>query len=105
MEYRGLIPTFFELMVRSHAKSFVIGAQIGATVMADETPGTIEDKLNRAMEAYFVGGGQERPLGSAESSRVIGQAEPVKRGPGRPRKDQTGAGHAERNGVISHDQD
>lgn len=97
MEYRGLAQTFREWMARLHARSFIDGVQIGSAALADPGPGTTEEKLNRAMEAYFNGSqlfiGNPPPLGS-------GELPAQRRGPGRPRRDGS---MPNTNGKMDHD--
>lgn len=97
MEYRGLAQTFREWMARLHARSFVDGVQIGSAVLADPGPGTTEEKLNRAMEAYF---NDPQLIMGTPPPLSAGELPTQRRGPGRPRRDGSPPNH---NGKLDHD--
>jgi hypothetical protein len=99
MEYRGLAQTYHELMIRLHTRSIVIGTHISASVLTDPRPGTIDEKISRAMEEYFSGTLSVPAIGTAAAAQVIEAAEPARRGPGRPRKVDPS-----QNGRVHHDQ-
>ncbi len=105
MEYRGFFPLCAEFMVRFHARSCLMGSLVGMRALSDPGPGTLEEKLNRAMQALF-NGELDSPVIDAPTPRVIEAVpgEPVRRGPGRPPKDRTHQpGHPGANGTVRHD--
>lgn len=106
MDYRGFIPTCLEFMVRFQARSAMYGGLVGMRALSDPGPGTMEDKLNRAMEALFNGELDTTALGSSPQPRVIEAApsEPERRKPGRPPKDRSQQnGQPGTNGAVRHD--
>ena len=98
MKYNGLMSLAAQAMIYFNAKTKLYGHVVGDRAYTDPKPGTLEEKLHRALEDLYSGALDNELMGVVEEPQAIAgppaalpqNPEPQRRGPGRPRKPENG---------------